>query len=357
MFKIVTTGNRIVDQFAKQSHLESYIPDGVDILWLNLNGCTHQMFEWKYDKGMFKWYNFDSVYVFIDCTKECSELKSIKHLYEDEVKRYHINEDHVYWVTGNPNDKKYVKHHIYWEMFLTAVKEMIPDRSEIVLSSRSRIVDPERECPDNIQKKFICYNGRNRKWRRQLYDSIKKKRVYTSQKTWSEGLLLQEFNYKFLHDDDYNALGNPNFQVGLCGEKNGHEYWNEFDDVSYDHEFWLVTETCFHSPAYDYGHVFLTEKTFKPILLKMGFLIAGMTGSLKKLRNLGFKTFSDYWDESYDDMEDWSKRKDALVETMKDIILDDVHVPDEILEYNYNLLKEHNADQELKDTISNLTPL
>jgi hypothetical protein len=308
------------------------------------------MFEWKHDKGMFKWYNFDSVYVFIDCTKECSELKSIIHLYEDEVKRYNINEDHVYWVTGNPNDKKYVKHHIYWEMFLTAVKEMIPDRSEIVLSSRSRIVDPERECPDNIQKKFICYNGRNRKWRRKLYDSIKKKRVYTSSKTWSEGLLLEEFNYTFLHDDDYNACGDG-------GIENGYFYWNVFDDVSYLHDFWLVTETVNYAADEHYGHVFLTEKTFKPIILKMGFLIAGCKGSLKKLRNLGFKTFSDYWDESYDTLDSKGARRDALVETIKYIILNDVYVPDEILEYNYNVLKEHNADQELKDTISNLTPI
>ena len=350
MFKIVTTENRIVDQYAKQSHLENYIPDGVDILWLNLDGSTHQMFEWKYDKDMFKCYNFDSFYVFIDCTKECSELKSIIHLYEDEVKKYNINEDHVYWVTGNPNDKKYVKHHIYWEMFLTAVKEMIPDRSEIVLSSRSRIVDPERECPDNIQKKFICYNGRNRKWRRQLYDIVKDKRVYTSPKTWKKGLLLEEFSYKFLHDDDYDACA-------AGGIKNGYEYWNQFEDVCYLHEFWLVTETVNYSPAHDYGHVFLTEKTFKPIILKMGFLIAGCTGSLKKLKDLGFKTFSDYWDESYDTVDCDIYRRHALVETIKYIILNDVHVPDEILEYNYDILREHNADQELKDTISNLTPI
>ena len=350
MLKIVTTENRIVDQYAKQTHLENYVPDGVDILWLNLDGCTHDMFEWKYDKDMFKWYNFDSVYVFIDCTKECSELKSIIHLYKDEVKKYNINEDHVYWVTSNPNDKKYVKHHIYWEMFLTAVKEMIPDRSEIVLSSRSRIVDPERDCQDNTQKKFICYNGRNIKWRRKLYDNIKKKRVYTSTKTWSEGLLLEEFNYNFLHDDDYTACA-------AGGIKNGHFLWDDFDDVSYNHEFWLVTETVNYAGDEDYGHVFLTEKTFKPILLKMGFLIAGCKGSLNKLRDLGFKTFSDYWDESYDTVDCDNERRHALVETIKYIILNDVHVPDEILEYNYNVLREHKADQELKNTISNLTPI
>ena len=316
------------DQYAKHEYLEKYVPEGVYIIWINVSGCIRM----EDLDNTFRWYNLTQNYMFIDCTKEVSEIWEIRDKLRKKFKQYNINEDHVYWISSNPKDKKYVKHHIYWEMFLTAVKEMIPDRREPYFPQRV------------WEKKFICYNGRNRTWRRELYDSIKNKRVYTSPKSWRSGLLLQEFNYNFLYDDKEEVM-------------DANHLWDSFEDVNYVHEFWLVTETGNWDVEPEWGQVFLTEKTFKPILLKMGFLIAGMTGSLKKLRNLGFKTFSDYWDESYDDMEDWSKRKDALVETMKDIILDDVHVPDEILEYNYNLLKEHNADQELKDTISNLTPL
>ena len=79
-----------------------------------------------------------------------------------------------------------------------------------------------------------------------------------------------------------------------------------------------------------------------------------LTEARKKLAKTDYY---DYWDESYDTLDSKSARRDALVETIKYIILNDVHVPDEILEYNYNVLKEHNADQELKDTISNLTPI
>ena len=326
MLKIIT--DRYEDQYAKHTHLESYIPDGVNILWINVNNCIRL----ENLDNLFGWYNTNDNYIFLDCTKESSEIAEIIEQYKEVVKRYNINEDHVYWITGNPNDKKYVKHQIYWEMFLTAVKEMIPDRREPCFDDRV------------WEKKFICYNGRNRSWRRELYDTIKNKRVYTSPKSWRSGLLLSKFEYKFIHDD-------------VEEKKDTNHLWSNLSDVNYVHEFWLVTETGNWHVDPEWGQVFLTEKTFKPILLKMGFLIAGCKGSLKKLRDLGFKTFSDYWDESYDDMEDWSKRKEALVQTMKDIILDDVHVPDEILEYNYNVLKEHNADQELKDTISNLTPI
>ena len=56
-------------------------------------------------------------------------------------------------------------------------------------------------------------------------------------------------------------------------------------------------------------------------------------------------------------MDWWPDRRDALVKTIEDIILNDVHVPLDILEYNYNVLKEHGADLELKNTLANLTPL
>ena len=135
--------------------------------------------------------------------------------------------------------------------------------------------------------------------------------------------------------------------------KNTHFKWNVFNDISYDYEFWLVTETLFDG---DSEHVFLTEKIFKPLLLKMGFVVAGRSGVLKKLRDLGFKTFSDYWDESYDNISDSNTRMDAVVDTVEYIIINDVHLPDDILEYNFHVLKEHTADQELINVMSNLKP-
>ena len=349
MFRFFTTKDRIVDQYAKQTPFEKLIPDGVDILWFNLDGCTSAMFEEEPDIGFFKWFNTKNIYLFIDGTKECSELGAphVVAKFKDELERYDVNEDHVYWITGNPHDKKYVKHHIYWEMFLTAVKEMMVHRTEVILPKRAKNIDPDRLTYPS--KKFICYNGRYRQWRKDLYTEIKNKRIYVSQKSWKQELLLPEFTYTFQNP--------PTLEEDSPSTPSSHDLWNVLEDVNYLHEFWLVTETVNHAAAEDYGHIFLTEKTFKPILLKMGFLIAGQPGALKKLRDLGFKTFSDYWDESYDNIIEWTERKKALVNTIRDIILNDVHVPDEILQYNYDLLKEHKTDQKLKDTLSNLTPI
>jgi len=326
VLKIVSPPGRAI--YAKQEHLN--VKDDVNVLWYNLEDSINSSYENL--ESILRWYNTHDNYIFLDCTKEHSELKHVVVQWEKVVKTLSINDDNVYWVTSNINDKKYVKNHIYWEMFLTAVQEMIPDREEVHLHSQWK----------RFTKKFICYNGRNRPWRRELYQYVKDKELVLSPQHSIPGLLLKEMKYIFRHND-------------VEQKGNTHKAWNIFKDLSYDYEYWLVTETVAGDDHH--GHVFLTEKTFKPILLKMGFVIAGRMGVLKKLRDLGFKTFSDYWDESYDTIDWWPDRRDALVKTIEDIILNDVHVPLDILEYNFNVLKDHSADLELKNTLANLTPL
>jgi hypothetical protein len=41
--------------------------------------------------------------------------------------------------------------------------------------------------------------------------------------------------------------------------------------------------------------------------------------TLEHLKNMGYKTFSDFWDESYDDIEDPFERLLKIVEICKDI--------------------------------------
>lgn len=69
----------------------------------------------------------------------------------------------------------------------------------------------------------------------------------------------------------------------------------------------VVSETCFYN-----GKLHLTEKIFKPIVAKQPFLLLAAKGNLAYFKSYGFKTFSDFWDESYDDIEDDNKRVDAV---------------------------------------------
>ena len=61
----------------------------------------------------------------------------------------------------------------------------------------------------------------------------------------------------------------------------------------------VVTETVYRGNR---NH--LTEKTFKPIVIQQPFIIQSCKGSLEYLRRYGFRTFSEFWDESYDEAED-----------------------------------------------------
>ena len=56
------------------------------------------------------------------------------------------------------------------------------------------------------------------------------------------------------------------------------------------------------------GGAFITEKTFKPIKNAQPFIVFGGPHSLKLLRDLGYKTFDDVLDQSYDSEEHTTKR-------------------------------------------------
>ena len=61
----------------------------------------------------------------------------------------------------------------------------------------------------------------------------------------------------------------------------------------------VVTETVYYDRK---NH--LTEKTFKPIVMQQPFIIVSCRGSLEYLKSYGFKTFNEFWNESYDDADD-----------------------------------------------------
>jgi hypothetical protein len=76
----------------------------------------------------------------------------------------------------------------------------------------------------------------------------------------------------------------------------------------------LVSETNFESNI-----ILMTEKTIKPIVFKHPFIIVGPAGTLKKLKSMGLRTFSEFWDESYDNEPDPNIRMDMIMNICKTI--------------------------------------
>ena len=80
-------------------------------------------------------------------------------------------------------------------------------------------------------------------------------------------------------------------------------------ELPYNHsKFSLVSETNDNA-----DEVFVTEKIWKPIIAQQPFVVHGNHLYLQKLKEMGFKTFSQYFDESYDLELDPDKRISKIV--------------------------------------------
>jgi hypothetical protein len=90
-----------------------------------------------------------------------------------------------------------------------------------------------------------------------------------------------------------------------------------------------------------------TEKTWRPIAAKMPMVLMSVPGSLKELRTLGFKTFGNYIDESYDTIQNETDRALKVVATVKDIVANGsaefANSVAHVTEHNWNRLVELRA--------------
>ena len=74
--------------------------------------------------------------------------------------------------------------------------------------------------------------------------------------------------------------------------------------------FNIITETTW-GPTYDFEvpqKIHLTEKVWKPISAFQPFILISTKNNLKKLREWGFRTFGDFIDESYDELDTYEER-------------------------------------------------
>jgi hypothetical protein len=182
-----------------------------------------------------------------------------------------------------------------------------------------------------VRKRFLCFNRRI---------AARLHRIQLLAKVYRRGI-LDQFWYSF------NATTEGFQLLELADRLNEPEHWdtagamrrlmprlplvldrNDFDvNFHYDH-VWktdladyyhqsavsVITETLFHSTE-----IMLSEKTWHPIRYGQPFIMVGSAGMLAKLRQLGYRTWSDWWDESYDSITDHHQRLDAIVDLLCEI--------------------------------------
>ncbi len=96
----------------------------------------------------------------------------------------------------------------------------------------------------------------------------------------------------------------------------------------------------------------LTEKTFKPLMMKTPFILYGQPFILKQLKEYGYKTFGDFWDESYDSEIDPALRADKIAGIVNQLIdISDKEFNEmliktrDIVEYNYRIFIMRNTEE------------
>lgn len=207
---------------------------------------------------------------------------------------------------------------------------------------------------DNIMKTFLCLNRRFR-WHRNILFSL----------FYKYDLLKDSyFSMPDIHPDGTGQLWKDQCDVGFINS-HGLEVDNlqkilplRVDKVDYARmvhdstrsmkNFYetslisLVTETTCDTYALQ-----VSEKTYKPIMYKIPFIIVNSIGALKYLRNAGYKTFSDFFDEGYDEIIDTRERIERIAHVCKTI--NEWSVEDKqkffyetrsIVDYNYQVFTE-----------------
>jgi hypothetical protein len=219
---------------------------------------------------------------------------------EDILKQKSIPESQFKYISGIRDPDYY-----YWPSF---------EYSQQLTSTWSKYIKEVNL--EKRGKKFTCLNRLDRIQRRfiaiKLWENDLIKDGYFScsrlKHRYSGGFELSETLDKRtdLQDYDWNIPDSkweefldqgPWTADELSWEEHNH-HWH-VEPQHYKNAYWnFVTETGI------FGGTFLSEKTFKPIANLQPSVIIGSKGTLELLHDLGYKTFGDYINESYDNIDD-----------------------------------------------------
>jgi hypothetical protein len=219
-----------------------------------------------------------------------------------------------------------------------------------ILVNRPYVIGPRK-------KTFLKFNRRYRVQRTWFFLEIFKRNLLDEfhisfDKVAPEGDLTffqeaSEVNRKYelgINDDDLRSLES---KLPLILDTNDFSVFPMENNLTDTMKFYdeslihVIAETNFIE---DIMH--LTEKTMKPIMYKQPFIFVGPQYALRCLREMGFKTFNNVWDENYDEIDSNSDRMMsilALVEKIARMSAEEkIKISEQvadIVEYNFQHLR------------------
>ena len=278
-------------------------------------------------------------YLFFDLGSECAINDSIIHTIHKYVYLKKIPLNKVILQTGNINGKEQYNNYCFRHgipldkgMNIACLEyfEWMSSRHIYeYTNSKENVALPKNIDFTKIQKTFLCLN-RVHRWQRvnlfllwnihnlmdDSYFTLNKQSGLPSENALRDLFdtkLIEKYNIK----DSYLNEIESKLPLELDEFKESAEMallYGPIDAYYQSSLINIVTETNFID-----SDIFNTEKIFKPMVHRQPFIVIGPYKTLENLRNMGYKTFSDFWDESYDNIEDPIERLIKIVELCKEI--------------------------------------
>jgi len=242
----------------------------IEINWINLNNL-----QLKDDISIIKIIiytkNFTKSYIFLQSNEILNYKKIIKN--NQKIINY-LNNNNINW--------EIVDNQIH-NILIGNINSYYDDSNVDIIKENS------------LEKKFLCLNGKPARHRKDIYDFL-----ITND--------LKKETFLSYNSSDINLENH----LLIPGDFPTYENNNKINSFYYKSFCNIITET-----AIDNSYVHITEKTDKSIFALQPFILVGNPYSLKKLHELGFKTFDKWWDESYDNEFDYYHRLEKIKNTIK----------------------------------------
>ena len=274
------------------------------------------------------------------------------------------------WLTGNVHAER---NHKLW----CQLNNVYVDESWVLQRDQLAVMQLSQPSAEHVQRhtkpKYIatCMNRFHKKHRLQMLQSLWDKNAFDLNKikVTFPNRMNEPGAFKSL-DEDLQALLPIPLAEGTDNE--GEHGFIQWDWHSYKDDYQHFLE-CFRSSYidivsetfdgdynksnynqnivnYPFKQNFVTEKTWRCFHWRRPFLLNAEPDSIKHLHRLGFKTFGDFWDESYASLPTMEARTEAIADIVADMLtwsesklnsVFDSHTMQDILDHNAELFREH----------------
>ena len=315
--------------------------------------------------------NTDVVKLIIDFSHEGLVRESWFFPLHRMIKKSNIKSSNIYFIS---NDCKLGENYDTWIKRYTIPKINIIEVNRYLEEPKPWVRDIDKFPIEDFkrdrirEKKFTCLNGAFRVHRSkivsELFRSGLDKDGYISYiGNYGEDLPINSDLQPELDDDTIKYFIDtivPRLPIALDLEKDveliepylGNSYIHEMYTNSY---FNILTETSYNYENTIIGNnIFPTEKIYRAIFGMQPFIVVSNVGYLKHLSSMGFETFPEFFDESYDEIENPWNRMDTILVQIKEICsLSNEEIHDRYnnifwkLEANRNRLIEIQNDREI----------